>query len=134
MEIFTSIVEMNDDDILQLILNNWDTRLTCLIKYFRSVFADITLVDSSNVATNKTLMMKHFEHNLQAFWIFIEYEYLVIEDDTPHLSARELQFAGCIAKDEMCTGNADKIQGAETIDRRTLHKTMRINLKALIDN
>ncbi|KII64227.1 hypothetical protein RF11_14117 [Thelohanellus kitauei] len=86
VEVFTSIVDRNSDNILQFISNNLDTFFACLFKYFPSISIDendwvrttfvkfltfegqINLGEEeklASVASDLTLMLKHFELDLE---------------------------------------------------------------------
>ncbi|KII73506.1 hypothetical protein RF11_03136 [Thelohanellus kitauei] len=73
---------------IQLTLNHLDSLLADLSKYFPSIpviekdwtfQGQIIMADEdelTSVARNRTLMFKHCELNLEAFWILFEHEYL----------------------------------------------------------
>ena len=96
---FPSFFKRNCQEIRLLILNHFDTLLINLDKYFPSISVDqydwiknpfvefepskeqFILTEEEELASvlnDMTLKLKHFELNLNAFWLLVEKEYPAI--------------------------------------------------------
>ena len=102
LEMFPSVLKMNCQEIRLLILNHLDTLLTNFYNYFLSISVDqydwirnpfvefepskeqftLTEEELASVLNDRTLKLKYFELNLNAFWLLVEKEYPAIDQKT----------------------------------------------------